>query len=256
MQNRYVGDVGDFGKFGLLRFLSGETAQDDLERLRLGVIWYLVPDEHHNADGRHIGFLEPTESNIRRYGRCDRDLWARLGHLVGHNARCVRSVELAEILPPDTLYYGRMLCTPDAPPDVRQAVHHHWFGNAARAVRAAELVYVDPDNGIARNDNQRFRQQGPKYVYLDHLRTLWDRGQSLVIYHHIGRNAAAAEQVQEYTDFLVEGLGLERPPKRLLFRRGTARCFFVVIQERHRDAIIPRIRQLLQTPWNQHFVRV
>ena len=25
MQNRYVGDVGDFGKYGLLRFLSGMT---------------------------------------------------------------------------------------------------------------------------------------------------------------------------------------------------------------------------------------
>ena len=32
MQDRYAGDVGDFGKFGLLRHLCGETAQDKCRR--------------------------------------------------------------------------------------------------------------------------------------------------------------------------------------------------------------------------------
>jgi hypothetical protein len=34
MQNRYVGDIGDFGKFGLLRFIE-DTG------LRIGINWYL-----------------------------------------------------------------------------------------------------------------------------------------------------------------------------------------------------------------------
>lgn len=51
MQNRYVGDIGDFGKLGLLRQLS-KTG------LSVGVNWYLTPDETHNGDGRHIGYLE------------------------------------------------------------------------------------------------------------------------------------------------------------------------------------------------------
>ena len=38
MQNRYVGDVADFGKYGLLRFLSGHTAQDELDPLPLARI--------------------------------------------------------------------------------------------------------------------------------------------------------------------------------------------------------------------------
>ena len=50
MQNRYAGDVGDFGKLGMLRAL----AQSDL---KVGVNWYLVPDENHNDDGKHIGYL-------------------------------------------------------------------------------------------------------------------------------------------------------------------------------------------------------
>jgi hypothetical protein len=53
MQDRYVGDVGDFGKIGMLRKIADYG-------LRIGVIWYLTykPEEHINADGKHIGYLK------------------------------------------------------------------------------------------------------------------------------------------------------------------------------------------------------
>ena len=50
MQNRYTGDIGDFGKLGMLRALQ---AQD----LTLGVNCYLAPDEDHNDDGKHTKYL-------------------------------------------------------------------------------------------------------------------------------------------------------------------------------------------------------
>ena len=40
MQNRYVADVGDFGKFELLRALVGVVDSDDGPRLSVGVVWY------------------------------------------------------------------------------------------------------------------------------------------------------------------------------------------------------------------------
>ncbi|MGT2465837.1 hypothetical protein ACVOMV_12900 [Mesorhizobium atlanticum] len=49
MQNRYAGDIGDFIKLGLLRALSGGK--------RLGVNWYLYPDEYHNGDGGYTSYL-------------------------------------------------------------------------------------------------------------------------------------------------------------------------------------------------------
>jgi hypothetical protein len=54
MQNRYVGDVGDFAKYALLRSISNGTPR----ALRLAVIWYLYPDEIHNSDGRHVSYLD------------------------------------------------------------------------------------------------------------------------------------------------------------------------------------------------------
>ncbi|MBD3413291.1 MAG: hypothetical protein GF421_02535 [Candidatus Aminicenantes bacterium] len=47
MQDRYTGDIGDFGKYGLLRYIL------DREDMTLGVNWYLVPNEAHNDDGKY-----------------------------------------------------------------------------------------------------------------------------------------------------------------------------------------------------------
>ena len=101
MQNRYVGDVGDFGKHGLLRYLSGMTAGDDLDPLKLGVIWYLFHDERHgndankvSADGNHTEYLTRTPKYDRAIFReCDSELWEGLRDLVFREARCVHCVE-------------------------------------------------------------------------------------------------------------------------------------------------------------------
>ena len=70
MQNRYTGDIGDFGKFGLLRQLSHTG-------LSIGLNWYLTPDETHNGDGRHIEYLKKDS-----FRSCDEYLWQELGHIL------------------------------------------------------------------------------------------------------------------------------------------------------------------------------
>jgi hypothetical protein len=58
MQDRYSGDVGDFGKFGLLRHILNGS------QLKLGINWYLFPNEDHNEDGRFINYLSIYPSQI------------------------------------------------------------------------------------------------------------------------------------------------------------------------------------------------
>jgi hypothetical protein len=81
MQNRYAGDVGDFGKLGLLRQLISS-------QLDIGVNWYLVPDESHNADGKHIGYITDT-----RYNGCDDSLRNSLKEIV-NSQRSVSALEI------------------------------------------------------------------------------------------------------------------------------------------------------------------
>ncbi|MBQ9065866.1 MAG: hypothetical protein IJ123_10505 [Blautia sp.] len=51
MQDRYTGDIGDFGKLGLLRVLESQG-------LTIGINWSRTPDEDHNDDGKYTKYLK------------------------------------------------------------------------------------------------------------------------------------------------------------------------------------------------------
>ena len=255
MQNRYVGDVGDFAKHGLLRRLSGATADDDLDPLRLGLVWYMHHDERQGADGKHITYLTPTDKNEKLFGACDPDLWKMLGEFVREGRRCVRHVQEAGILPPGTLYYDATLHYPTAMPRPdRERNRELWFAEALQATAGADLVCVDPDNGIAKPD-MMYQRRGPKYTYISDLQEFWERGQSLVVYQHLGHAASAEVQIAEKVAMLRGGLDVEPIPLR--FRRGSSRVFFVLPQPGHRERIDARLDRMLAGPWGQqgHFER-
>lgn len=119
MQNRYTGDVGDFGKYGLLRFLfMPELGGCDLQ---LGVNWYLVPNENHNNDGKHITYLNYIEpKKINFYKDCDPPLYSELKAIVSENRRSVDRIEGAHILP-NAQFYREKLSFKNSPLENRLA---------------------------------------------------------------------------------------------------------------------------------------
>ena len=77
---------------------------------------------------------------------------------------------------------------------------HKWLNAGLRRVEDAEIVFFDPDNGLEIPSRSSKSLMGPKYVYYDDLQSCWERGQSLVVYHHVGRTyrgrkADAGEQI-------------------------------------------------------------
>ena len=54
----------------------------------------------------------------------------------------------------------------------------------------------------------RHRLTGPKYAYFDELAPYLDRGQSLVVYHHLHRSVAHESQVRDRLSQVEERLGL------------------------------------------------
>lgn len=248
MQNRYVGDIGDFGKYGLLRALTGPTPP-----LRLGVVWYLFPDESNSGDGRLTGFLSKSDHNYQRFCTCDPTLYENLRHLVSRGQRDVASVQRMGILPADTLYYECSLSYPrHMKRPERQTLRESWIKGALKTTESADLIFLDPDNGIA-GKTSPWRKKGPKYVFMDDLERFYTRGQSLIVYHHLGRHKPANDQIGSLSESIRHCLKLSRPPIPLRYRRGTSRVYFIIPQEKHCANLQGRIESFLQTPWNKHF---
>ena len=54
--------------------------------------WYLTPDETHNADGKHVAYVEPGNRQHARLKACDPDLMQCLSGVVA-GSRSVRALE-------------------------------------------------------------------------------------------------------------------------------------------------------------------
>jgi hypothetical protein len=97
MQNRYFADVGNFGKYGLLRYITNTD-------LVLDINWYLVPDENSNDDGKHISYLKKEN-----YRQCDEELYCILKEITKVNKRNIDSIQQAGIFPKRTIFYKEIL---------------------------------------------------------------------------------------------------------------------------------------------------
>ncbi len=250
MQDRYAGDIGDFGKYGLLRALCGDD-------LRLGVLWYAFEgdDEESPGDGRHTSYVHSEIGG--KFQECDPELFAIMRSIVCDGRRQISAIEQSGALPKGTLYFPDPLTFRGVRPGEPRAVKRQaWMESAERAVNGASVVFVDPDNGIETASVGQLTAKGPKYVYFDDLRRLADGNRTLIVYHHLGRQEHEA-QIKTRLSQLRERLPELTGAFALRFRRGTARAYFVLPARRHKDILRSRAAALLESPWgtNDHFDR-
>lgn len=256
MQDRYTADVGDFGKFGLLRHLAGIRV-DAEPKLRLGVIWYLTDDaivaSDPANDGKHISYLEAHQEAAFR--RCDPVLYDSLRQIVLQGARRVASVRKLGLLGGRAHYVEERIRTPQAGTSraERLRVRNAWHAQALEETRAASLVFLDPDNGLEPASVKRHQSKAPKFAYLSELTDLVKRRQSVVCYHHLGRSGTHVEQIAQWKKRLAAELALEHEPLAVRFRRGTARAYFIIPSDSQRDLLERRLETFMSGAWAQHF---
>ena len=237
MQDRYAGDIGDFGKYGLLRALCG--ADEHGPALKLGVLWYRVPNEEGKNDGRIIGYLNPPDDRLRQ---CDVPLFDSLRHLVKTDQRSVAQVQIGGILPAGTKFFER-----DVPRGSRD--RQRWLHAGHRMVEGADLVFVDPDNGL-RSRGVDSSRTSVKHTYYDELRPLWDRNQSVVVYQHATRHKGGfTKLIADLRVNLREQTGGAPDPIVLRWRRRQARAYFILAAPQHHEVIAARCSDLLQSAW-------
>ncbi len=247
MQNRYVGDVGDFGKYGLLRSLLRAAGS---RRPRLAMLWWLTGDESHNDDGKHAGYLSGRATEA--YRACDPELHELIAGI--RHARHVSAVRRSGVFPADTLFHEEELgFEPGAPAAERRRHRAAWRDRARELSREAELLFFDPDNGLECQSVGPHAAKGPKYVFMDELTAIGGEQQSLVVYHHLGRAKSHAAQVKDVVRRLGAAFPQHEAPVGFHFWPGSGRVFVLVPAKRHRFWSAERAARVLAAPWGEFF---
>jgi len=267
MQTRYIGDVGDFGKYGLLRALIGEFPAESA-KLLLGVVWYLVSKHEANNDGKHDSYLNLKDTTAQKrfassFRECDTKLYDALRGLRLHQKFQMADIHDSNLFPKDTKFYDAALSYIDlpwkGPATADRRIQHRtaWFEGALKATQGCEVVFVDPDNGLE-SGVQNHELAAPKYAYFDELKQLARRGQSLVIYHHFNRQREQThnKQLRDRLKELITQLQPRHQTLALRYHRGSGRVFFVVpCCASHENIFANRVKAFLSGAWgkNDHF---
>ena len=247
VQDRYFGDLGDFGKYGLLRTLAGRYPQDDA--FRLGIVWYLVKDETHNEDGKHVTYLHADRNGYRS---CDPDLFDALKHAVPRR-RSVALLPELDVLPSNTVYFDTPLDLGRGSAAERWQARASWVQRALAATAESQMVFLDPDNGIAFDSSKLVAAKGNKFAGLSEMADFHRRGQSVVVYHHTDRSASVPVQAERWTNRVREaGIGIQDIIA-LRYRRGTSRFFFILPAQQHASSLYQRTERFIRSKWGGHF---
>lgn len=236
MQNRYAGDVGDFGKLGLLRQLTSS-------QLDIGVNWYLAPDESHNADGKHIGYITDT-----RYNGCDDALRNSLKEIV-NGQRSVSALETSDLVP-NAIYYHEVLYSPS-----QTFSRRDWHIKALDVLNCADIIFLDPDNGLLVKSVSTGSAKSNKYVISSEIADYFTAGKSVIIYNHRCREQESV-YLQRF-DWMYEKSTLKDAIiTGLTFKRGTVRDYIFAMQPSHAGRIVGCLDNMLKSPWGNHFTKL
>jgi len=196
MQDRYVADVGDFGKFQLFRYLFNNE-ESPLDGKALAQIWFMHEGEgENNNDGRHIDYFE-------RMMGSDEYLEDSLLNLIIRDKREVTELEALKLLKNAKFYYEQV---PKALED-----RYLWLNTALTFANKSQIVAVAPDNGMALKCNRaekRFeflnlashytqKVYPHKYIFSNEVSYFYRLPylEVCIVYQHLSRCFAHNEQI-------------------------------------------------------------
>ena len=220
MQDRYAADIGDFGKFQLLRYLFNGS------NYHLCQLWYKFPNESHNSDGLHINYFDKVKGFD--------PLLEQKFYDISLNDRTIQALEDANLL--DCVSYFQK--------EVGNTLEERklFINEALEFAKQGDFILADPDNGLATALNkatQEIRVLGfeefkrpskpGKYIYLDEIQALHQLNHSLILYHHLNRTMAHDLQISKLLDLLNKQFGLTLAIKHKPY---SPRVYFFILKNR------------------------
>jgi len=169
MKNQYFGDINDYKKYSLLRYLSGNG------QIETVVCWVLTEDDDR-TDGRRTRYLEQSET----WQKYDPIVFEHLReHVLKKGLRDVSTIEQSDILHNCRFYKEHIHDDTD--------LRDKFFDKFFKFAQGADLVFFDPDNGLEVKSVPRGKKKSSKYVYWSEVEASYKLGHSLLLYQHFPR---------------------------------------------------------------------
>jgi hypothetical protein len=245
VQDKYVGDIGDYGKFGLLRFLSKACPE-----ISIGINWYYVgseTDKGENSDGRFIEYLDekPEESDLQK---CDPGLIEILREIVLKNRRKVSELMKENIVPGATYYAEPLEYSSPSDSGKNKSIREEWFDKSAKTLEKSDIIFTDEDNGVQVSSVSPYSRKGKKYISYDEIEQYYKIGKSIIIYNH-----HSMEKSEKYLGRFVQiknRLKIDIDCMDILtFSKYSGRDYVFIIQSEHRKNIKKALDEFKKSRW-------
>ncbi len=221
MKNQYFGDINDYRKYGLIRYLT------DFGRLTAAVCWMLTPNDGR-TDGRFTTYLEEPD----KWRHFDPPLYDTLKEIViSQNRRSVLLAEKMNVIP-SAKYYDAIIT--DLSLD-----RLSYFESFADFSRSYGLIFFDPDNGIEVKSKKYGCKDSSKYLYWNELEQFFGNNHSILIYQHFRREKRATF--------------IEKMAQKMRARTGVGTVYafctsnvvlFLLVQSKHQDFFERQVSRL------------
>lgn len=234
MQDNYIGDIGDYGKYGLLRTVCAEG-------LSLAVNWYRVMPKKTGKqdDGKFINYL----SKHQCYREYDPELFDRLHKIVLLDKdRCLERIERENMF--DAVYFSDEVCADRA----------GWHCRALEITKAADVVFLDPDNGLETEKMFLTGSATDKHVRWMELKDYYARGQNVVLYQHRPQMMTKERCIENIMQYQKNFL-LADHVMLLEFPKYTNRFYFMFLHDNAKNSFEKVCRSMVKNWWKNDFCR-
>lgn len=241
MQNKYVADVGDYGKYALLKSLCSRD-------LRCLVVWYLTDEDANDTDGKFREYLD-NEKFRNAEPRIFDALKKMSSSIDGRN---IGAFKTESILSNRTDYYEAELSYRGISFGDRRRIRDEWRKAAVEISKKADLVFLDPDNGLEVKSRGPLSKMGAKYATVEEVQAFLGNDKSVVLYQHRNRLGNIKDQVEEVFKRLAIR-GCEPFGWAISFHTFSTRIYFVFPKFDHMARLEARLVEFHKNPNNQVF---
>ncbi|MBQ6293763.1 MAG: hypothetical protein IJK77_07850 [Lachnospiraceae bacterium] len=238
MKNQYIGDIGDYGKYGLLRFLAERG-------IKIGINWYLTENDGSN-DGGFTYYLKNKDDSDKDYDPIVYFELKRIVEKYERDQKDIRMIEVADLIP-DALFFNDQVDSNHTDPQERARARYLWYYRSKLALKDAELVFADPDNGVSYTKTSR-NKGCEKFILPEEIAQYYYDGKDVVFYCHKGRRK---DEAWERTKVQIKDYVCDARLFVLTFHRGTQRSYIFVVHPEHADRYEVLLTEFLSTLWGQ-----